>query len=445
MKVSVIIPVYNCEKFIPELLECLHNQTMQDYEAIFVDDCSTDETPAMLEEAVSRDKKFYYYKNEKRQGAANSRNKGIEISHAPYILCLDADDRFEYDLLEQVTEAAYANDADMVMLERSDFNGFDTSTIKRDRYLFKDEKQLFALKVFSLEDQPIDFLLRCENGTCDRMIRKELLDKYQIRFQSLNNSNDVFYIVFSTFCANRIVHTDTRDNLYHRRVHSEPGRISNWRDPMCAFQALLEIHNHLVKYNMWGKYCIYFWVFALDSLEKQLFVCKDVNRQREVYCYLQKEGLELLGIENNERYTLLPRPLREQYAKFKEWSFEEKCFQKSMMLEALCKLYFYKLKNLADIYKEKNFAFWGVGRLTEIFIDEYKKQGGKINYIIDNDIKKQGTEIKNIPIVAYEEVWDKVNVILVSNRRYYSAIEKQIRSKSEIIEILSLKESIYGE
>lgn len=445
MKVSVIIPVYNCEKFIPELLECLHNQTMQDYEAIFVDDCSTDETPTMLEEAVSKDKRFHYYRNENRQGAANSRNSGIEVSHAPYILCLDADDRFEYDLLEQVTDAAYANDADMVMLERGDFNGFDASTIKRGRYLFKDEEQLFALNVFSLEDQPIDFLLRCENGTCDRMIRKELLDKYQIRFQNLKNSNDVFYTVFSTFCAKRIVHTNTKDNLYHRRVHSEPGRISNSRDPMCAIQALLQIHDTLIKYELWEKNCIYFWVFALDSLEKQLFVCKDENRQREVYDYLQNEGLELLGVENDKKYILLPQPLKEQYAKFKDWSYEEKCFQKSMTLEAMCKLYSYKLKNLAEKYRGKCFAFWGAGRLTSIFVNEYKNQGGSFKYIIDNDIKKHGMDLENTPIVSYEEVCNDIDVILVSNRRYYSAIETQIRSKSEIIEILSLEEIIYGE
>lgn len=444
MKVSVIIPVYNCEKFIPELLECLHNQTMQDYEAIFIDDCSTDETPEMLKRAISKDKRFHYYRNENRQGAANSRNKGIEISHAPYILCLDADDRFEYDLLEQVTDVAYASDADMVMLERGDFNGFDTSTIKRDRYLFKDEAQLFALNVFSLEDQPIDFLLRCENGTCDRMIRKKLLDKYQIWFQNLKNSNDIFYTVFSTFCAKRIVHTSTRDNLYHRRVHFELGRISNSRDPMCAIQALLQIHDNLIKYELWEKYCIQFWVFALDSIEKQLFVCKDKSRQREVYGYLQNEGLGLLGIENDEKYISLPQPIKEQYSKFKEYSYEQNCFQKSMMLEAMCRLYTYKLKDLADKYSGKNCAFWGAGRLTSIFINEYRNQNGNFKYIIDNDVKKQGADLENIPIVSYEEVSNEVEMILVSNRRYYGAIEAQIRSKSEVTEILSLEEIIYG-
>ena len=445
MKVSVIIPVYNGEKFIEEFLHCLQNQSMKDYEAIFVDDCSTDNSPVLLRKAASKDARFHYYRNETRQGAANSRNRGIEVCQAPYILCLDADDRFEYDLLDQCTKAAYENNADMVMLERDDFNGFDSYTINCHRHQFEDERQLYSLGVFSIKDQPIDFLLRCENGTCDRMIRKELLDQYQIRFQNLKNSNDVFYTVFSTFCAKRIVHTQTFDNLYHRRVHFEPTRISNNRDPICAIQALIKVRDNLIKYGLWEDYYIYFWVFALDSLEKQLFVCKNQRLQKEAYCYLQKEGLQLLGVENDEKYTLLLQPIREQYSKFIKCSYEEKCFQKSMVLEAMCRLYSDKLKVLAEKYKEKKFAFWGVGRKTAVCIREYKKQGGVCHYIIDNDMKKQGIVLEDIMIVSFEEVWDRVDVLLISNRQYYDEIVKQIIAKSHEIEILSLEEVIYKE
>lgn len=443
MKISVIIPVYNGEKFIDEFMECLSQQTIEEYEAIFIDDNSSDQTGILLREAVAKDKRFSYYCNETRQGAAYSRNRGIELSHAPYVLCLDADDRFEPDLLEQVTDAAYIYDADMVMLERGDFKGFDLHTIRRTQKMFEDEKSLLSKQVFSVIDQPIDFLLRCENGTCDRVVRRDLLDRYQIRFQNLKNSNDVFYTVFSTLAAERIVHTDTFDYLYHRRVHSESDRISNQRDPMCAFQALLAIHDNLIKFDLWETYCVYFWIFALDSLEKQLFVCKNFEWQKQVYKFVQEEGLYQLGIKNDTNYVRLPREVQEQYSKFLVMPYEKKCFNKSMIMEALSNLYSFKLLALAESMKDKQLGFWGAGRITPIFIESYKQQGGIINFVIDNDGRKQGDAVEEVEIVAFEDVYDKLDAIIISNRHFYNPISEQILGKSQEIEILSLEEIIY--
>lgn len=443
MRISVVIPMYNCEKFIGELFECLYAQTMSDFEVIFVDDCSTDTTSVLLKEVVKQNPNFFYYRNEKRQGAAISRNIGIRNSTAPYVLCLDADDRFENDLLEQVTNAAYDNDADMVMLERNDFYGFDAHTIRRKRYMFEDEKIFFFPKTFILEHQPIDFLLRCENGTCDRLVRRTLLDEYQIRFQNLKNSNDVFYILFATFCAKKIVHTATFDNLYHRRVHAEQGRISNQRDPMCAYLALKEVHDKLVEYGKWEQYCVHFWMFALDSLEKQLLVCKDMYRQKEVYEYIQREGLLQLGIEVDEYYERLPEAVRRQYHKFCEMAYGEKCYEKSMMLEALCELYAERIALYCNRMKGKKVAFWGAGKFAPVFISAYRKQGGQIDLIIDNDTNKQGGECAGCPIVSFEDVSGQVDAIIISNRRYYSEIGEQIAEKSRNIDIYSMQEILF--
>jgi len=322
-------------------------------------------------------------------------------------------------------------------------NGYDLTTIRRAKKMFEDEKQLYANLVFSVKDQPIDFFIRCENATYDRMVRRELLDKYQIRFQNLKNSNDVFYILTSTFFAKKIVHTLTYDNLYHRRVHSEPERISNSRDPMCAYQALQKVHDSLKKHNLWDTYCVHFWVFALDSLEKQLFVCKEEGRQREVYQYLQEEGLAKLGVNADSNYANLPEPLRMQYERFAVSDFEEKCFCRSMVTEALCEIYSDRIKSMVDRVGDKKISFWGAGRITSVFIDAYRKQKGIFNCVIDNDVRKQGKEVGGCTVVSYESVWDKVDVILISNRHYYGVISEQVMKKRQDIEILSLEEIMY--
>ena len=444
LKVSVVVPVYNCEKFILEFMECLHNQTMPEFEAIFVDDCSDDGTSELLQKEVASGIRYFYYRNSKRMGAAYSRNRGIELSKAPYILCLDADDKFEADLLAEVISAAYDNDADMVMLERNDFYGFDFNTVKRQRYLFNDEKQLLHRQPFNVKEQSIDFLLRCENGSCDRLIKKSLLDKYAIRFQDIKNSNDVFYTVFSTLAAQSIVHTKAHVNLYHRRIHNEPQRISNSRDPMCAYEALLAVHDSLLKHDLWREYCIYFWVFALDSIEKQLFVCKDSVRQEDVYRYIQEEGLTKLGVESDREYGRLPEAYRRQYKRFLELPYGEKCFLQAMSLQAVCEENIGNIQKLVSNMEQRRVAFWGIGRKMPAFLRTYKNQGGSICYILDNDVNKQGQIIDGVEVTAFDKVWNQIDVIIVSNKNFYLDIQNQIRKYSDRIGILCLEEIVYA-
>lgn len=445
MKISVIVPVFNCEKFISESIECLQYQTLTDYEVIFIDDCSTDSTVQKLEEAVKLDSRFRYYRNETRRGAAFSRNRGIDLSVGSYILCLDADDRYEKDMLEQLINVAYEYDADMVMLERNDFYANDLNSLYRKSVMFLDEIQLLGGAVFSVCDKSIDFLLRCQNGTCDRMIRKELLDKYHIRFQNLKNSNDVFYILASTFATEKIVHTKTFDSLYHRRMHNEPGRISNSRDPMCAFLALEEVYHFLKREKMWEKYCIYFWIFALDSLEKQLFCCKDEERQKEVYQFITQYGLNRLGIEQDEYYKNLPQEFQNQYCRFRKQSYEEKCFYKTMSMEAVCEMYGNRIQMLVDRLCNQRVAFWGVGRTTDAYIGSFRKRGGISLYVIDNDVKKHGKAVVGVEIASFEEIWDKIDTILVSNRLYYNDIKEQVTKKNGKIKVLSFEEVLFLE
>lgn len=446
VQISIIVPVYNGGEFLLQFLDCLQKQTMRDFEVIFVDDCSIDDTPSILQKALCQGGKMRYYRNEERQGAALSRNKGIEYSKALYILCLDADDIFEADLLEEVYHAAVVHDADMVMLERGDFYGMDASARCRKKDCTADCQEVCMDKVFSVEHQPIDFLLRCQNGTCDRLIKRELLEEYNIRFQNISSSNDVFYVLCATFLAERIVHTKTFDNLYHRRVHSKPGRISNNRDAMNAVRALEAVQKKLKSADIWEKVCEHFWVYALDSLERQLFACKDEDRQRIVYRYLQEEGLRKLGIGSDGCYNRLPEDYRIQFSRFLTEPYENRCFQESMTLQAVCSLKREKIAVLID-YMENikgDTAIWGVGRMTKVFLDYVKKNGGKIEYIIDNDNAKHGKKVGTAEVYGFDALRDKVGFVIIANRIYYMQILAQIKKQREEIKLLSLEEYLYS-
>ena len=101
-KISVVIPVYNCEKFLENCLESLHAQTMSsdEYQIIFVNDGSTDSSGEICE-SFTREKNVVYFEKE-NGGVSSARNKGIELAQGKYILFLDSDDTLSPNTFESV-------------------------------------------------------------------------------------------------------------------------------------------------------------------------------------------------------------------------------------------------------------------------------------------------------------------------------------------------------
>lgn len=102
--VSIVVPVYNSEKFINDTIKTIIDQTYENWELLLVDDCSADKSVKIIKEYQHKDKRIKLFSNSKNSGAAVSRNKGIEESRGRYIAFLDADDLWEPKKLEkQVT------------------------------------------------------------------------------------------------------------------------------------------------------------------------------------------------------------------------------------------------------------------------------------------------------------------------------------------------------
>ena len=99
-KVSVIIPIYNVEKYLGRALDSLLAQSYQDWEAILVDDGSTDGSATIARQYQDKDNRFILT-SQQNQGQAVARNMGIEVADGDYITMLDADDRLSADALEK--------------------------------------------------------------------------------------------------------------------------------------------------------------------------------------------------------------------------------------------------------------------------------------------------------------------------------------------------------
>lgn len=93
--VSVIVPVYNAEKFIGETIESVIAQTYTDWELLLVDDRSSDNSRAIIEEYADKDERIIYILQDQNKGAWAARNRGIDEARGDYIAFLDADDKWE--------------------------------------------------------------------------------------------------------------------------------------------------------------------------------------------------------------------------------------------------------------------------------------------------------------------------------------------------------------
>lgn len=127
-KVSVIIPVYNTEKYLRECLDSVVNQTLKDIEIVCVDDGSTDESPSILHEYANADTRFRVL-TQPNSGSGIARNNAIRAAAGEYVAFIDSDDLYpEEETLEKLYSAASSHSAKICGGSFSSFNTSDIQT-----------------------------------------------------------------------------------------------------------------------------------------------------------------------------------------------------------------------------------------------------------------------------------------------------------------------------
>ncbi|RAI11984.1 MAG: glycosyltransferase family 2 protein [Candidatus Melainabacteria bacterium] len=112
IKVSVIVPVYNVEKYLRECLESLVNQTLKDIEIICINDGSEDSSLEILNEYASKDSRFVII-NQENSGQSVARNKGFDVAKGEYIGFVDSDDWVDLNFFENLYSEAVKNNSDI--------------------------------------------------------------------------------------------------------------------------------------------------------------------------------------------------------------------------------------------------------------------------------------------------------------------------------------------
>lgn len=432
-KISIIMPLFNAEKYLPEALQSILDQTHKDFELICIDDCSADSTKTIIEEFRRKDARFKLLHNEERSGAALSRNKGLKAAEGKYILFLDGDDVFEEELLEKAGSAMEEHQADLVLFE---YLHVQSNTIYTKRVIERPEKfrERYCKYPFSMKDfAPREFPWWV-SSPCNRMFRRSFLEANQLEFQNLASSNDVYFAQMSLFCAQRIICLDDRRVMVYARDHSEPERISNRRDPIYSFYAMERLCSELKERNMLPQYAAYLYFKLPEFFRYVLSVEKNEEYKKGFYDFLHEEGILACIKYGKEYYEQI-----DAYDKYLLESFQNNSYE-SRWFEHPDTYFQCQLKKNGDVICEfiktrisehKKMILWGVGINGKILLDYLSERSVRIFGITDCDKTKQGTSVDGYEIADPDVYVQEADYILVTSKEVYQAVNDIVRKVRE--------------
>lgn len=244
--ISVIIPMYNREKYIGECLDSLLAQTLKNFEVIIIDDCSTDNSISVVESYIPKfGGRLKLDRMEKNSGhPGEPRNRGIALSCGKYIYCLDSDDIITETALEEMYTLGKKFDADVVYCEKYfKSEGFgqrfrDHIRITDDRFQKPPFVDKPTLEIDNLEERVRKLL----NGNywmspALKIVKRDLLMKNNITFPPLIGSEDDVWSSKILFCSKRFLRIP--NICFIRRIHEEgisfgqyttPDHVQRWMD-----------------------------------------------------------------------------------------------------------------------------------------------------------------------------------------------------------------------
>lgn len=219
MKVSIIIPIFNVEKYLSECVESVMHQTYQDYEIVLVNDGSTDNSGIICDRYSAIDKriKVLHISN---SGPHHARIKGIEYSSGDVLAFLDSDDVFRKDALEIIVRYFETTNCEMLLFNSAETHAFPSKQLI---YTFTNRQNFYGNTKRELYSQSASGTL--PNSVCTKAIRREcaIIPEHYKQFGKIKYGEDLLLsLCFLTNCQN-ILYID--EGLYHYRLR--PGSAVN--------------------------------------------------------------------------------------------------------------------------------------------------------------------------------------------------------------------------
>jgi len=221
IKVSIIIPVYNVEKYLRQCLDSVINQTFEDIEIICINDCSTDNSLNILKEFILKDNRIKIIDLNQNKGVSNARNEGVKFAKGKYLTFIDSDDWVTKDYVEVLYNSIEKYNTDFVVANQLLFNNI-TSKIT----IVSDSSKIIYDKLF-YEKKDKDMIL--QNISCVQMstiwaniFKRSFISENNLSFKEVK-LEDVLFMWEVFIKAHSFIFI--RNSVYYYRIAIENSNV----------------------------------------------------------------------------------------------------------------------------------------------------------------------------------------------------------------------------
>ena len=320
-KVSVVIPVYNSSQYLPQCLDSLLKQTYQNMEILCVNDGSTDGSLEILEQFAQKDERIKIFTKENEgKGAASARNMGLANATGKYVHLLDSDDFFEPNMFEEMVGKAEKTDADVVICRvdcYDDMNKRIIGNFNSINFQYIPDKDPFSYK-----DCPEHIFQIGDLVTWNKLYRKELLDKYDLKFESIPISDDQYVPMLALVYGKRITCVD-KVFLHYRIKTGQSQADAKSKHPEAGYASFPSIIENLRKAGVYEDVKQSFINKAMDLMRLYFDAMTEYRTTRLLYDVFRKETFPMLGAENLPENYFYDERLGEWYKLISEYPLEE--------------------------------------------------------------------------------------------------------------------------
>lgn len=405
VKVSVVIAVYNAEKYLPQALNSLINQTLTNIEIICVDDGSSDDSVKILDSFSEQDERIKVVLNkEQSDGAALARNIGISHASGECLIVLDSDDFFEKDMLEKAYNRLKEKKSDLVV-----FNGYtydnencldiESSDILRNKYLPVDKD------IFSPKDIPDNLFQISIGAAWNILISREVVSSNQLKFSSYASSDDICFVCMVLASSKKIA--ILKDRLVHYRFNNQNSQTNclNTHPKSCCL-ALYDLKQQLEEKGLFDFYKKTFAKRCMELISLYFRNTQTYDSLSYLFNELKNKYLYKLGLKSISRDIFCVKWHRILLELIINNTPEEYLMKKAYRFPPFDKEYV--LSN--SLEQDDVIAIYGAGEYGKLIFHHLFSDNYNVIGIFDKQFKRMGYPIQDPKsLITYS-----FNVIIVS-------------------------------
>lgn len=285
--VSIIVPVYNVERYLSTCIDSLLAQTYGNIEILCIDDGSTDASWDILRKYEAAHKNIHVFLNARNQGLSYTRNRGIKTAAGKYLCFVDSDDALETEAVARLVHEAEAGQTDLVFF---DYDQIDRegkkNTVAAQHFLYQELPEHVVLSGQEMFLLMIEKLGAIRSPGCGQFVRAEFLREKQFSFEDGLLHEDVMFTTKTLLLAERV--SVLNEKLYLYRRYSEP-TISTSADPLrtqsifYSFSYFWSLWRRMAP--MWPSAMNQGFAKHLKNIFQLYLSCRPLARQEEPFRY----------------------------------------------------------------------------------------------------------------------------------------------------------------